>query len=237
MIRLFKFALRLVLGLAVTAVVLVLLRNVIAEAVLERQLRAASGLEVSIGRVRIGLMEPTLTLIDLRMFNPDDFGRDTCVDIPELHLEFDLEALRARTLHLRKVRLDLAELHVVRNEDGRNNFRELLARPALASSLAGGRPFEFQGIDTLNLGLGRFRYSDLQHPGQNDELFVGLKNRILHNVRSLDDVRPLLNRIALERDGKQFYDKCFSPRSNAAPAGAHSGGRPAATNPAAANPP
>lgn len=242
MTRLFKFVFRLVFGTALLVLALVLLRNVIAEVVLERQLRAATGMEVSIGRVRIGLTEPTLALLDLRVFNTDDFGRTTCLDVPELYVEYDLEALRNRQVHLKKVRLDLAELHIVQNDQGRNNFRELLVRPEVKSSLVGGGNLEFRGIDTLNLALGRFRYTDLNRPSENDELFIGLKGQVVRNVKSLEDVRPLLTRLALERNGKQFYDKCFSRGSNSPPVDPRLEGKAAPTNsasllqPAARNP-
>jgi uncharacterized protein involved in outer membrane biogenesis len=226
----FKLAFRLVFWTVVLVVVLALFRNVIAQAVLERHLRAITGMDVSIGHVRIGLTEPTLTLSDARMFNSDDFGRATCVDIPELYIEYDRDALWNRKVHLKKVRLDLAELLVVQNDEGKNNFRELLARPAVKSSIVSGHNYEFQGIDTLNLALGKFKYSDLKHPAEDDDLFIGLKGQVVRNVRSLDDVKPLLNRLALERNGKRFYDKCFSQPPKAPSVGIRPAGKDDSTN-------
>jgi uncharacterized protein involved in outer membrane biogenesis len=206
----FKFAFRLVFWVVILVLVLALFRNVIAQVVLERYLRAVTGMDVSIGHVRIGLTEPTLALLDARMFNADDFGRATCVDVPELYIEYDRSALWNRKLHLKKVRLDLAELSIVQNDEGKNNIRELLTRPEVKASIISGRNYEFEGIDTLNLALGKFKYSDLKHPAEDDDLFIGLKNQIVRNVRSWDDLKPLLNRLALERNGKRFYDKCFN---------------------------
>jgi len=209
----FKLVIRLVFCAVLVVLATVLLRNVVAQALLQRHLRSVTGMDVAIGRVHIGLTEPVLALENLRLFNTDEFGRATCVDIPELHIEYDLQALRAKQLHLRTVRLRLAELLVVQNNEGKNNFKELVARPEMKASLPGGRTYQFKGIDTLNLALGRFRYSNLQNPGEDDEIFIGLKNQIVRNVRSLEDVKPLLNRLALERNGKQFYDKCFNRSS------------------------
>ncbi len=213
--KLFKWVFRLLFWLVVLVVVLVLFRNVIAQTLLERRLRAETGMEVSIGRVQIGLTVPTLALLDLRMYNSDDFGRTSCLDVPELYVEYDPHALLAKRVHLKRVRLDLAELQVVRNDEGKSNFQALQERGLMKTSGDNGRKLEFERIDTLNLALGRFKYSNLKDPSEDDELYVGLRNQIVHNVKSLADLEPLMTRIALERNARRFYDKCFNRGTNA----------------------
>jgi uncharacterized protein involved in outer membrane biogenesis len=208
--KLFKWLFRLALYAVLLIAAILLLRNIIAEALLERRLHTETGMEVSIGRVHIGITEPTLTLYDLRMYNPDEFGRSSCLDVPELHLEYNLSALLDKRIQLKLVRLDLAELNIVQNENGRFNLELLQLRRDGSSTTARSRPFEVQEIATLNLALGRFKYTNLKNPSENDELYAGVRNQIVRQVKTIQDLEPLLTRIALERNAKHFFDRCFN---------------------------
>src|SRR5262245_9185077 len=205
--RLFKWVFRLVLDTLILLSVIVLFRNVIAEALLERKLRAETGMEVSIGRVQIGLTEPTLAIYDLRMYNPDEFGRSSCLDVPELYLEYNLSALLDKRVQLKLVRLNLAELNIVQSEDGRLNLESFQFRHNGNPDGAASRPFEFQQIETLNLALGRFKYTNMKNSSDNDELYAGVRNQIVRQVKTIQDLEPLLTRIALERNAKHFFDR------------------------------
>lgn len=222
--KLFKWLFRLVLYTLLLVVVILLFRNVIVEALLERTLRAETGMEVSIGRLQIGLTEPTLAIYDLRMYNPDEFGRSSCLDVPELYLEYNLSALLDKRIQLKLVRLNLAELNIVQSEDGRFNLESFRFRPDRNSRVSGSNPFEFQQIETLNLALGRFKYTNMKNSSENDELYAGVRNQIVRQVKTIQDLEPLLTRIALERNAKHFFDRCFNraatrEQTNAAPSG------------------
>ena len=208
--KLFKWLFRLALYAAILIAAILLFRNIIAEAYLERRLRAETGMEVSIGRVQIGITEPTLSIYDLRMYNPDEFGRSSCLDVPELYLEYNLSALREKRIQLKLVRLNLAELNIVQNEDGQFNLELLRLHRDGNPTTSGSQPFEFQQIDTLNLALGRFKYTNLKNPSESDELYAGVRNQIVRQVKTIQDLEPLLTRIALERNAKHFFDRCFN---------------------------
>jgi len=193
--RLFRLLFRLALGLAILAVAgavaVLLLLDTIAREILASRLRSRTGMEVKISAVHVGLLSPTVTVEGFKLYNTADFGGSVCLDMPELHIEYDPSALRARQLHLTLLRLDVAELSVVLDKRGRNNFDTLKEK----GREKGGRRnpavnLEFTGIDVLNVTLDKFRLSNLAS-GRGEEIDFGIKNQILRNVKTGADLVPL----------------------------------------------
>jgi uncharacterized protein involved in outer membrane biogenesis len=215
--KLFKWMFRLILALLLLVLVLVLFLDQIAKSLTERELRSQTGLEVTIGRVSIGLRKPTLTIENLKLVNSSDFGGSTFLDIPELYAQYDLSALRSWKIHLNLVRFNLGELHIVQNKDGKTNLQALEEhrKQESPSSSSVGSKAEFEVIDTLKLTVGRLKFTSEKNSADNEEVYVGLKNETLKNVKSLQDLQPLTARIALEKGIKFLSGSVFNQRTNA----------------------
>jgi len=200
--KLFKWFFRLILVLVLLAVLLVLFLDPIAKALAERQIREQTGLGVKIGKVSIGLRNPTLALENFKLVNSADFGGSTFIDVPELHAQYDLPALRARKVRLNLLRINLGELHIVQNKDGKSNLEALQERQKqrASASESSESKTEFEGIDTLRLTIGRLKFTSEKDPAQNAEIYVGYKNETVKNVKSMKDLEPLIARIQLEKD-------------------------------------
>jgi hypothetical protein len=195
MIRFIRWVIRVLVGLVivalVAAVVGILLLDTIVREVATRRLETATGMEAKIGTMHVGLLTPTVTIEGLKLYNRPEFGGAVCLNMPELHVEYDPQAMRSRQLHLRLMRLDLAEVLLVQDKKGHWNFENLEKvgrKPAGNKTAAEG--LRFTGIDTLNLSLGRFHISNLAS-GQEEEINIALKNQILHNVKSEADLAGL----------------------------------------------
>ena len=193
--RLFRWLVRIVLGLILLAlagaVVIILLLDTITREILVSWLRSETGMEVKIGAVHVGLLSPTISIEGFKLYNPADFGGSACMDMPELHIEYSPSALRARQLHLTLLRLDLAELSVVLDKRGRNNFDALKQKDKQnAGRKHSAAELKFTGIDVLNITLGKFRLSN-QASGRGEEIDFGIKNQILRNVKTEADLAPL----------------------------------------------
>src|SRR5262245_39430130 len=117
--KLFKWVVRLVVVLVVLIVLLIVFLDPIAKAVAERRIRDHTGLPVKIGKLSIGLKQPTLSIQNFKLGNSPDFGGSTFIEIPLLRFQYDLPALRSRRIHLNTVLLNLGELHIVQNKDGK----------------------------------------------------------------------------------------------------------------------
>jgi len=210
--KLFKWLFKLLLLLAVLVGLLLLFRNPIVKALLEREIRKETGLEVFIGHLRVGVTSPVLEIENLRLFNPPEFDRGTFADLPELSLEYDREALLRRQLRLRTLRLNVFEIHFVRNQDGTTNLRMMRDRSAQRRRASSSRAdVEFTGIDVLSLTLGRFKYTDRKEPSRSDELWLGVRNTRIKDVRSFEDLEPFLVKLTLEKNLKPVFDQLFRP--------------------------
>jgi hypothetical protein len=183
--------------LLVIAVALVLLKDVLAKAWAEYEIHARSGMDVRIGRMELGLFSPTVTLEDLKIFNLPEFGGSPFLDMPDLHLEYDVAALFQRKLHLPLARVAVTEINIVEARDGRTNL--VLAVDDLGSQgglqkATGTSVFglTFTGIDTLNLSFGKVKYRSLRRPENATDLTIGLKNGIFSNVRSIPELKRLV---------------------------------------------
>src|SRR5216117_2312593 len=198
--KLFKWLFRLVLVLVLLIVLLIVFRDPIAKALVERQIRQRTGLPVRIGKVSVGLRQSKLSIENFKLGNSPDFGGSTFIDIPLLRVQYDLPALRSRRIHLNTVLLNLGELHIVQNKDGKTNLQALQDRVKEKSSSGSGvATAEFEGIDTLTLSVGRLKFTSAKNEARNEEAYVGYKNQTVKNVRSFKDLEPLITRIRLEK--------------------------------------
>jgi hypothetical protein len=190
----FKWLFRLCLLLVALIVAVVLGKDAMFKAAVQRQIRAQTGMDVKIGRFSVGIFSPVVTIEDFRLYNTPEFGGTAFVDIPELHVEYDRAALSRRQLHLTLLRFHLAELNIVKNEAGHTNLVSLMhkpapPRPANASTVP---EIEFVGIDVLNLTLGRLRLLDLKDRQKSGELYLGLRDQVFRNVKTQSDLVGVL---------------------------------------------
>ena len=217
--KLFKWVFRLVLVFVLLIVLLILFLDPIAKTVVERRIHDQTGLPVKIGKLSIGLRQPTLSIQNFKLGNSPDFGGSTFIDIPLIRIEYDLSALRARRIHLNTVLFNLAELHIVQNKEGKTNLQAVQerAKEKLSASGSGSAPPEFEGIDTLSLTIGRLKFTSAKNEARNEEAYVGYKNETVKNVRSFKDLEPLIARIGLEKKVQFLSEDLLKHETNAVP--------------------
>ncbi len=192
---LFRWAVRIVLGLlflaVAGAVTVLLLLDTITREILVSRLRLQTGMEARISAVHVGLLSPTVTIEGFKLYNTPAFGGSVCMDMPELHIEYDPSALCARQLHLTLLRLNLADLSLAMDKQGRNNFNALQQKNKGSAPRANSTgKLKFTGIDVLNISLGKFHLSNLAS-GRGEEIDFGIKNQILRQVKTEADLAPL----------------------------------------------
>jgi len=210
--RLFKWALRLVLLAIVLIVILFLSFDSILRMIAEHNLHRETGMEAEIGRFHVGLTEPVIEIEHLELYNTRQFGGTPFVNIPEIHVEYDRNALRNGPLHVNLLRFNLGELDVVRSLDGQTNILSIGVNAAKTKKHHEGNPWklfreetglEFTGIDCLNVSVGEFKYIDLQNPTNNRAQKIGIDNFVSTNVTSEADLLGLALVIGL-RSGDVF---------------------------------
>jgi len=216
-----KWFFGLVLLLIVLAVVFLLSLDTILRVTAENRIRAQTGMDAEIGKFHFGLLEPVVTIQNLRLYNPPAFGGTPFLNIPEIHVEYDRDALLKNKIHLTLLRFNLGELDIVRNEVGQTNLFALgVALPkksAPGNTTAGLKEFkhrtglDFQGIDALNVSVGTARFIDLKDPRNNREQKIGIDNLVMKNVKSPADLAGLAVLVALR--GGNFFTSLVGPGS------------------------
>lgn len=195
--RLIKWLFLLPLILLAVAVGLVLSKDAIAKAAVEQQIRAQTGMDVKIGKFSLSLLSPVANLENITLYNPADFGGTPFLNIREMHVEFDREALTRRELRLKLLRVNIAELTVVKNDQGLTN---IVVFAAESGSAASGPTINFAGVDVFNLSLQKVSYLDLEQQRNNRYYNVILRNQVTRDLKSAAEIHQVLVRI-WERKG------------------------------------
>jgi hypothetical protein len=164
-----RWAIGVLAGVVVLLLALVLLRDVLLKAVAERSIEEETGLRAVIGELTTSLGSGALRVRDLKLYNPPEFGGKLMANVPELLVDVDAARAADGKLHFRELRLNLAELNVVRNASGRLNIdgveKRIRERLHKRRKKRGEKfEFEFAGIERMRLTMGQVLYTDLQHP-------------------------------------------------------------------------
>ncbi|MBM3850078.1 MAG: hypothetical protein FJ396_07795 [Verrucomicrobia bacterium] len=208
-----RILIRLLLGalaLLATLLVLGLLSfDWIVKRAIQSRVNASGVAEVEIGSLDIGLLRPHLQVRDLKVFGQSQFGGVQILDLPELRVEYDREALKRQELQLRLLRIRLNELTLVDGFAGSrtnmfqrlqeyselvnaytNRLGELTNRQELAQGQRVGN-LTFVGVDRLELTLGRVRFVDMKDPMAEKVAALNINRRVLTNLVGLQGIAPL----------------------------------------------
>lgn len=198
------------------AVIFLLSLDTILRVTAENRIRAQTGMTAEIGKFHLGLLDPVITIKDLKVYNPPAFGGAPFLSIPEIHVEYDRDALAKNQIHVTLMRFNLGELDIVKNEAGQTNLLSLgLALPDKEKTKKGTAlkefkartGLDFKGIDVLNVSVGTARFIDLKNPANNREQKFGIENQVLKNVQTPADLAGLVFLIALR--GGDFFTSIF----------------------------
>lgn len=214
-----KWTFRLFLLLLVLAVIAVLSIDPILRVVIQNRIRAQTGMDAEIGKFSLGLVSPTLTIKDLKLYNSPEFGGTPFLSIPEVHVEYDRVALAKSELHVTLLRFNLGELVIVKNQSGQTNIFALAALPSVKKpGGGGGKSFtretglEFTGIDALNVSVGKAKFIDLGDQRNNREQTFGIENCVVKNVKTEKDLGALAVFIGLR--GGDFFSALVDPKGS-----------------------
>jgi uncharacterized protein involved in outer membrane biogenesis len=196
---LFKLVLRGLLALLVLAAVAFLSWDWIVKKVAEKRIQSVTGMETHFDKFFVGVAKPVIHIENFKLYNPAEFGGAPLVDMPELHLEYDVAALRAGKVRIKLLRVNLAEVNLVRNAAGQTNInflrdqleaqKEVIQSESAKSSMKSKAVMlAFEKIETLNITLGRLRFSDLGHPANDRETDLGVRGQVFQNIKTQEDV-------------------------------------------------
>jgi hypothetical protein len=191
--KLLRWLMWVLAGATVLLVVLLLARDVVLKAVAEHSIEDETGLRAVIGELKTTLGSGAVRVRDLKLYNPAEFGGSLMADVPELVVDLDAAQAADGKLHFRHLKLDLAELNVVRNAAGRFNLdgveKRIRERLHQRRRKRGEKfRFEFAGIERLQLNMGRALYTDLRHPRRALALNLAVTNETVVNLQTEEEL-------------------------------------------------
>jgi len=151
-------------ALGLIAAVVAFTKDRIANALLCSAIKELTGLDTQIAHLRADLPRTALEIHGLQLHNPPGFPDEIMVDVPALDLDYRFGPLLRGQAHLEVVRLNLAQLVVVKRQDRRLNLHAIPvlaprapSPPATEHVGASAPPFR---IDLLELDIGTVIYKD-----------------------------------------------------------------------------
>ncbi len=220
LLRLFLVA----IALAIIAVVIFLLSyNTVIRKTIEQQVQSQAHMDMQIGNFKLALASPTVRAQQIKIANPPEFGGAPLVSISEIYVEYDRNAFAKKQIHVKLARINLAEFDIVKNQNGQTNIFMLVRAPQLRNGKTVAvspqkfdfkkqAGYDFQGIDALNVSVGKVKFIDLSNPQNDREQSIGLDNFVIPNVKSAKDLDGLWTVIYLKSDG--FFDSILGHKGN-----------------------
>ena len=197
-----RWALGLVIGLLLLLAAAIIFKNPLLKTIARWNIKSTTGLETSIGAFDLDFGRSRLQITRFRIYNPPGFGKAVLFDIPEIYLQFDPQEASDGKLRFKEVRFNMAEANVVRNTNGVTNLEAL--KDALETNGSSySNKLAFGGIDKLVVNLGQVNYTDLKQPENNTQMHLDVKDEVVRNLQSSEDVEKwmmaLLMRLTIQQ--------------------------------------
>jgi uncharacterized protein involved in outer membrane biogenesis len=114
-----------ILVVVVLLAVVLVGRDVLIKSATRKVIQSATGFDIELGRVHVGLFSPTFEITDLKLINPEDFPEREALEIRTLRVRYDIPSLFTDTIHLPEVVIDVPKIIVLTKEDGESNLDRL----------------------------------------------------------------------------------------------------------------
>lgn len=159
----------------------------------------AIGVPVSVGSTQLDPLSGKIAVRDLRVKNPAGFKGSAMLNAPLLAIDCEPRSLLSGKPHFEQIRIELSELTVIRNKEGKYNLNAVKFKQS--GSSAQKKPAQRFLIDRLYLTIGKVVFEDY---GAGDKpsvqtFSVGLKDKEFKNITSTEAVISLLLFEALTR--------------------------------------
>ncbi len=155
-----KFVYTLLIVIVVVAV-LISAKDAILMFVIEKEVKTMTGIQVGMESLRVGFIDATVEIKDLKIYNPPEYPDRIMLDMPEIYVDFDLPDILKGKVHLTQLKLDVAEFMVVRNRAGELNLNTLkVVRKGKDEKAKGENRLKDIQIDLFQLKIDKVVFKD-----------------------------------------------------------------------------
>ncbi len=173
----------------ITIVAVVIFKDFLIQCAISNVGSAVLGAPVEVGSFSSNFFTQKIHIRHLRVLNPPGFPHQPLVDISAIDVDYDLPSLIKGKMHFPYINVDLKEMVIIKNMQGRLNVDALKVSqkpqgPSPSQAPQAMRPFS---IDVMKLNLERTVY--IEYSPANRPLVkvfdVGFKNKTFKNIKSV----------------------------------------------------
>lgn len=191
------------IGLTIFLVACLILHGTITQILLTNAVQKTTGVSIRVRELHLNLLKGVIKINGLQLLNPRDFPEKMLADIPDLYVDINWKTFLQGKIHLEEMILNLDQLIILRNSEGKLNLSSLKPVQEPSAPLAeeekevekrGGNEKNFQ-LDYLRLSVGRVYYRDYRagNPPPSREYPIGIQNAEYRSITDPDDlVRQVL---------------------------------------------
>ena len=182
-------------------------KNILAQVILTSAVSGAAHVPARIGSVNLSFLSASIRIKKFQLSNPAGFPEKLMLDIPQIFIDFKPTELLKGKAHFEEVKLELKELIVIKNKDGKTNVeavkpskQEKKEADQKAKSAGGGKATKLH-IEKLSLSIGRVVYKDYSTGGEpTTEIFdINIKDREFRDINDPSQIVSLVMFEALTR--------------------------------------
>lgn len=192
-------------AIAIIVIILAVLsigKNFLIQSAITVAIPQVLGTPVKLGSLAVGMLRPVVWVRNFQLYNPPGFPHEVFVDIPEVRVEYNIEAILSKKIHLKLLVLNLKEVIIYKNPDGSLNVDALKITqkkeqaPTGQTTAAAQKPAEQLPlrIDELRLDLGKVVLKDYTQ-GEQPVVRVfdaGVHDKIYKDINSAQQLATLV---------------------------------------------
>jgi uncharacterized protein involved in outer membrane biogenesis len=141
-----------------------IIKDQIIKSVITVVVSQVSGAPVHIDGFSLGVFSQSVRISGFKIYNPERFSKSILVDLPKVNVKYDLGALLKKRIHLPDVEIEIKEIGLETNKNGKLNVDELKMSKAGEKQAAKPKakpsaqmPLQ---LDRLSLEMGRIVMKD-----------------------------------------------------------------------------
>ena len=137
-----------------------IVKDQIIKGVVETVASKITGAPVHIDGFSLGVLNRSVRISGFKMYNPEGFSKGILIDLSRINVKYDLGALLKKKLHLLNAEIEIKEMCLEKNKEGKMNVDSL--KIAKQGEKKEGKPAEQMPmqIDVFKLGIGKIILKD-----------------------------------------------------------------------------
>ncbi len=173
-------------GLIILLVILITAKNHIIKSAIEIASKQVMGVDTVIDQFSLSIMNQSVSIKGLRLYQPESFPEGIFVDITEVSTTCKVASLLSKQVHIPKLAFNLKEVVLIKDKSGNLNIDALkIAREEESKSQNKKEKMDFQ-IDEMILTIDKVIYKKY---GQDDKPIIkafdiGIKDKKFENITS-----------------------------------------------------